>query len=103
MPDDVKKEIFELSRLDKIDMQKLTQWKTAQGIEKAAESGGLAGAFVGVGVGGIMQNGMANAQQNNVTPPPVMQIFVAVNGAQTGPFDVPALTQMAQRSFIKFY
>jgi hypothetical protein len=25
-----------------------------------------------------------------------MQIFVAVNGAQTGPFDVPALTQMAQ-------
>jgi membrane protease subunit (stomatin/prohibitin family) len=56
-----------LSRLDKIDMQKLTQWKTAQGIEKAAESGGLAGAFVGVGVGGIMQNGMANAQQNNVT------------------------------------
>jgi hypothetical protein len=56
----------------------------------------LAGAFVGVGVGGIMQNGMANAQQNNVTPPPVMQIFVAVNGAQTGPFDVPVLTQMAQ-------
>ena len=34
MPDEVKKEIFELSRLDKIDMQKLTQWKTAQGIEK---------------------------------------------------------------------
>ena len=91
MPEEVKKEIFELSRLDKIDMQKLTQWKTAQGIEKAAESGGLAGAFVGVGVGGIMQNGMANAQQNNVVPPPVMQIFVAVNGAQTGPFDMAGL------------
>jgi membrane protease subunit (stomatin/prohibitin family) len=101
MPEEVKKEIFELSRLDKIDMQKLTQWKTAQGIEKAAESGGLAGAFVGVGVGGIMQNGMANAQQNNVVPPPVMQIFVAVNGAQTGPFDVAALTQMAQSGQLK--
>jgi membrane protease subunit (stomatin/prohibitin family) len=62
MPDDVKKEIFELSRLDKIDMQKLTQWKTAQGIEKAAENGGLAGAFVGVGLGGIMQGGIANSQ-----------------------------------------
>ena len=97
MPDDVKKEIFELSRLDKIDMQKLTQWKTAQGIEKAAESGGLAGAFVGVGMGGIMQNAMGGAQQGGgAVPPPVMQIFVAVNGAQTGPFDVAALQQMVQ-------
>lgn len=94
MPDEVKKEIFELSRLDKIDMQKLTQWKTAKGIEKAAESGGMAGAFVGVGMGNIMQGGMANAQ--SPTPPPVMQIFVAVNGQQTGPFDVTQLTQMAQ-------
>jgi len=94
MPEEVKKEIFELSRLDKIDMQKLTQWKTAQGIEKAAESGGMAGAFVGVGMGNIMQGGMANAQA--ATPPPVMQVFVAVNGQQTGPFDVPQLTQMAQ-------
>ncbi|QQR96930.1 MAG: SPFH domain-containing protein [Sphingobacteriales bacterium] len=102
MPDDIKKEIFELSRLDKIDMQKLTQWKTAQGIEKAAESGGMAGAFVGVGLGGIMQGGIANAQQNGgTTPPPVMQIFVAVNGQQTGPFDVPALTQMAQNGQLK--
>jgi membrane protease subunit (stomatin/prohibitin family) len=95
MPEEVKKEIFELSRLDKIDMQKLTQWKTAQGIEKAAESGGMAGAFVGVGMGSIMQGGMANAQ-GGATPPPVMQVFVAVNGQQTGPFDVPQLTQMAQ-------
>lgn len=94
MPDEVKKEIFELSRLDKIDMQKLTQWKTAQGIEKAAESGGMAGAFVGVGMGNIMQNGMAGAQA--ATPPPVMQIFIAVNGQQSGPFDVPQLTQLAQ-------
>jgi hypothetical protein len=30
-----------------------------------------------------------------------MQIFVAVNGAQTGPFDVPALTQMAQSGQLK--
>ncbi|HMY24270.1 MAG TPA: GYF domain-containing protein, partial [Chitinophagales bacterium] len=103
MPDEVKKEIFELSRLDKIDMQKLTQWKTAKGIEKAAENGGgLAGAFVGVGLGGIMQGGIAGSQQGGgAVPPPVMQIFVAVNGAQTGPFDVPALTQMAQSGQLK--
>ncbi|MCB0506902.1 MAG: SPFH domain-containing protein [Chitinophagales bacterium] len=102
MPDEVKKEIFELSRLDKIDMQKLTQWKTAQGIEKAAENGGgMAGAFVGVGLGGIMQGGIANSQGGGAVPPPVMQIFVAVNGQQTGPFDVPALTQMAQSGQLK--
>lgn len=102
MPEEVKKEIFELSRLDKIDMQKLTQWKTAQGIEKAAESGGMAGAFVGVGMGNIINNAMAGSQQSGgATPPPVMQIFVAVNGAQTGPFDVAALTQMAQAGQLK--
>jgi len=101
MPEEVKKEIFELSRLDKIDMQKLTQWKTAQGIEKAAESGGMAGAFVGVGLGGILQGGMANAQNGGATPPPVMQIFVAVNGQQSGPFDVPQLTQLAQNGQLK--
>ncbi|MBK9330776.1 MAG: SPFH domain-containing protein [Sphingobacteriales bacterium] len=101
MPEEVKKEIFELSRLDKIDMQKLTQWKTAQGIEKAAESGGMAGAFVGVGMGGILQGGMANAQNGGATPPPVMQIFVAVNGQQSGPFDVPQLTQLAQNGQLK--
>jgi membrane protease subunit (stomatin/prohibitin family) len=101
MPEEVKKEIFELSRLDKIDMQKLTQWKTAQGIEKAAESGGMAGAFVGVGMGGILQGGMANAQIGGATPPPVMQIFVAVNGQQSGPFDVPQLAQLAQNGQLK--
>jgi len=99
MPEELKKEIFELSRLDKIDMQKLTQWKTAQGIEKAAENGGLASALVGVGMGNIMQNGMAGAQ--GATPPPVLQVFVAVNGQQTGPFDVPALTQLAQSGQLK--
>lgn len=96
MPDDIKKEIFELSRLDKIDMQKLTQYKTAKGIEKAAESGGMAGAFVGMGMGNIMGSTMQNAQQNSNTPPPVMQIFVAQNGQQTGPFDVQQLQLMAQ-------
>lgn len=101
MPEEVKKEIFELSRLDKIDMQKLTQWKTAHGIEKAAESGGMAGAFVGVGAGNIMTNAMGGSQQPSATPPPVMQIFVAVNGQQTGFFDVAALTQMAQSGQLK--
>jgi membrane protease subunit (stomatin/prohibitin family) len=98
MPDDVKKEIFELSRLDKIDMQKLTQMKVAKGVEKAAENGGgMAGAFVGVGMGNMMNTAFGSTQQGSgVIPPPILQIFIAVNGQQTGPFDVPQLTQMAQ-------
>ena len=95
MPDEVKKEIFELSRLDKIDMQKLTQWKVAQGVEKAAESGGMASTFVGMGMGNMINNSAFGTGQGN-TPPPVMQLFIAVNGKQAGPFDVPQLTQMAQ-------
>ncbi len=96
MPEEVKKEIFELSRLDKIDMQKLTQWKVAQSVEKAAESGGMASTFVGVGMGNLINSNAFGGGQGGATPPPMMQIFVAVNGQQTGPFDVPQLTQMAQ-------
>lgn len=101
MPEEVKKEIFELSRLDKIDMQKLTQWKTAQGIEKAAEAGGAAGALVGVGMGSLINNSMSGSQQAGPTPPPLMQLFIAVNGQQSGPFDMPQLLQMAQSGQLK--
>lgn len=97
MPDEIKKEIFELSRLDKIDLQKLTQMKVAKGIENAADNGGgMAGAFVGVGLGGMMQGGIAGSNQQGgaTVPPPVLQMHVVVNGAQAGPFDIAALTQM---------
>lgn len=116
MPDDVKKEIFEYSRLNRIDMQKLAQFKTAQSIETAAANpGGIAGAGVGLGVGlGIGQtvsNAMGNAvnantqTQNTATPPPIpgaaVQFFVAANGQQTGPFAVDQLAQMAQSGTLK--
>ena len=97
MPDEIKKEIFELSRLDKIDLQKLTQMKVAKGIENAADNGGgMAGAFVGVGLGGMMQGGIAGSNQQGgaTVPPPVLQMHVVVNGAQAGPFDIATLTQM---------
>ena len=105
MPDDLKKEIFEYSRLNKLDMQKLTQFKSAQSIETAAANEGIGGAGIGLGVGlGMGQmvtnnfNQANNAQQNQ-TPPPLpqqVQFFLAVNGQQTGPFAADQLLQMAQ-------
>jgi membrane protease subunit (stomatin/prohibitin family) len=108
MPDEVKKEIFELSRLDKIDLGKLAQMKAAKALEKAAENeGGTAGAGIGMGMGFAMANQMGqmfsgtqgNQQQAAGTPPPIpgaVSYFVVQKGQQTGPFDINTLKQMAQ-------
>ena len=37
MPEEIKKEIFELSRLNAIDLNKLAQMKAAKAMEKAAK------------------------------------------------------------------
>ncbi|MDR3680049.1 MAG: SPFH domain-containing protein [Flavipsychrobacter sp.] len=112
MPDEVKKEIFEYSRLNKIDMQKLTQFKAAQSIEIAAGNegtGGIgAGLGAGIGVGNMMANAFAQsaAQQataNNVPPPLAasVQYFTGVDGKQAGPFDVAQVQQMIQNRTLK--
>ena len=101
MPEDLKKEIFEYSRIDKLDLDKLTKFKTAKAIEAAAKNeGGTAGAGMGMGMGfvlaqqmgGLMNPQMGTApqvQQTNAAVPPPMpvavQYFYAVNGAQQGP------------------
>jgi len=87
-----------------------TQFQTANAIEDAAKNsggaGGMMGAGLGAGMGMNMMNQMGNAyqnQQNQQTgmntpppPPPVTQYFVAVNGAQTGPFNMQQLQAMLQ-------
>lgn len=103
MPEDLKKEIFEYSRLDKLDMQKLAQFKAAKAMELAAKNeGGTAGAGMGMGMGfvlaqqmGGMMGGNPMGQQQNfpqatgaAVPPPMpvaVQYFYAVNGTQQGP------------------
>jgi len=101
MPEDLKKEIFEYSRIDKLDLDKLTKFKTAKAIEAAAvNEGGTAGAGMGMGMGfvlaqqmgGMMAPQMGGQQQfpNQTTaaPPPMpvqVQYFYAANGAQQGP------------------
>lgn len=117
MPDDIKKEIFEYSRLGKIDMQKLAQFKAAKSIETAAANEGIGGMGVGMGVGLGMGNMVTNTmsqamntmgqqqpQPSPLMPPPLpqtIQYFVAANGQQTGPFDMAQLSQMQQAGTLK--
>lgn len=108
MPDEVKKEIFELSRLNKIDLNKLAQLKAAKAIEKAAENpGGTAGAGVGMGMGFAMANQMGNMfsqqtskQSDTEVPPPIpaTAFFVAINGQQAGPYDLATLEKMVTQN-----
>ncbi len=112
MPDEVKKEIFELSRLDKIDLDKLTKLKAAKAMEAAAENpSGTAGMGVGLGAGMAMANQMtqqmANQVQNNQniqsTPPPIsgaISYYVAVGGQQTGPFSKEGLVQLVEKQVL---
>jgi membrane protease subunit (stomatin/prohibitin family) len=108
MPDDLKKEIFDYSRLNKIDMQKLAQFRTTESIETAAGNQGIGGMGiglgVGVGMGKIVGDVMTNtAQQINTPPPPppVVQFFTAVNGQQNGPFGLDQLPQLVQNGTLK--
>jgi membrane protease subunit (stomatin/prohibitin family) len=83
-----------------------TQYQTAMGIEEAAKNpGGNAGAGIGMGMGFAMANQMGqnmnqnqNVNQQNITPPPLAQFYVAVNGQQTGPFGDQQLSQMIQNN-----
>lgn len=118
MPDEIKKEIFELSRLNTIDLNKLAQMKAAKAMEKAAENqSGTAGAGMGMGMGFAMANQMGqsftggqqqpaqNQQAAPPTPPPVppaLTFHVVINGQQAGPYDMNSLKQMAmQNQFTK--
>jgi membrane protease subunit (stomatin/prohibitin family) len=99
MPEELKKEIFEYSRLNKIDMQKLTQFKAAKSIETMAANEGVGGGMMGAGMGmamgmnmgNMMGSAMGNMNQGAAVPPPMpagAQYFIAVNGQQQGPFSL---------------
>jgi len=109
MPEELKKEIFEYSRIDKIDLDKLTRFKTAKAIEAAATNeGGTAGAGMGMGMGFVMAQQMAQSmnplqsQQNTrqpaaPMPPPIpqaVQYFYAHNNSQSGPVNFDQLKSL---------
>lgn len=106
MPEDLKKEIFEYSRIDKLDLDKLAKFKSAKAIEAAAQNeGGTAGAGMGMGMGFVLaqQMGQLFNQQTSTSgtsqtsvgaPPPIpqqTQYFYALNGQQQGPISFDQL------------
>jgi len=115
LPEEVERAIDKAGAMRAIgNMQTYTQYETASAIKDAANNpGGLAAAGVGVGMGLGMGGQMAGAMGGMFTtqaqgqpqaapgmaPPPLppqVQFFVAVNGQQSGPFDLAVLQQMAQ-------
>ena len=111
MPEELKKEIFEYSRLDKLDMTKLAQFKAAKAMEAAAKNeGGTAGAGMGMGMGFVLAQQMggmmgqptgqpfgAQPQQTQAAPPPVpvqVSYYYAVNGQQSGPVSFDRLKEL---------
>lgn len=116
MPEEIKKEIFEYSRLGRVNTQQLAQLKMAKSIETAAANEGMGGAGMGMGVGmgmgnmmtGMMAQNMQNMNQQGQPqgqpqqpaaggPPPMpgqAMFYVAVNGQQTGPFPMATLQGM---------
>ncbi|WP_149273319.1 SPFH domain-containing protein [Pareuzebyella sediminis] len=111
MPEELKKEIFEYSRLDKLDMAKLSQFKTAKAIEAAAKNeGGTAGAGMGMGMGFVLAQQMGNMMNTQQSPqvfggqsqtlgapPPIpaaIQYYYAVSGEQNGPVSFDRLKEL---------
>lgn len=84
------------------------QYQAGVSMENASkqEGSGIMGAGLGAGMGFGMANQMGNtfqnqqfnSQQGNTMPPPppVTAYFIAVNGQQTGPFNLQQLQAMAQ-------
>jgi hypothetical protein len=88
------------------DLQAFTQFQAANALGDSAKNGGGAGNLAASGVG--MGMGMAMAAQigqsmqpaaaSSAAPPPVpgaVQFFLAIDGKQAGPFDLPTLRQQS--------
>ncbi len=120
MPEELKKEIFEYSRINSLDLDKLAKFRAANAIEKAAENqSGAAGAGIGMGMGYTMAQQMGNMFNPNVnntpnsnqqnpppvagTPPPIPKqesYFYAVDGNQQGPVTLAQLQTLLQENKI---
>lgn len=111
MPEELKKEIFEYSRLNKVDLDKLAKFKAAKAMEvAAANESGAAGAGMGMGMGFAMAQQMGTlfnqqtqttttnqVSSTGATPPPLPnqpQYFYALNGQQAGPVNYEALKEL---------
>ncbi len=115
LPEEVEKVLDKRTSMGIVgDLSKYTQFQTADAIRESAENGGTGNTIVGMGMGYGMMDQMMQAQtqmnqqqqqDRSVTPPPPplppqIEIFVAQNGQQTGPFDLTTVTQMVKNGAI---
>jgi hypothetical protein len=107
LPEEVEHAIDQQGAMRAIgNMQNFSQYQAAQAIRDAAKNTGSVGAVLGLGVGNMFGQSMGGVLQQPGqvgagiggaapgAPPPIpgsTPFFVAVNGQQTGPFDLAAL------------
>jgi membrane protease subunit (stomatin/prohibitin family) len=101
MPEEIKNEVFELSRLNTVDLNKLTQIKAAKALQTASENSspgtGIGMEFAMANMMGQVFNGL-NQNKPGLIPPPVpatLSYYAVINGQQAGPYDLGTLKQMA--------
>ena len=103
LPEEVEKAIDQQGAMRAVgNLQQFGQYQAAQALRDAAQNPGMAGAMMGVGVGGMLSQGMGSLFQPSAPaaaappPPPIpgaSSFHVAINGQQAGPFDLGALQQ----------
>ena len=98
LPEDVQKAIDQRGSISALgNLNNYAQYQAANALRDAAQNqGGAAGNLMGMMLGGQMGGALGNVmvQQPSAQPPPLqqeVQYFVAVNGAQAGPFPFLAL------------
>ncbi len=118
LPEEVEKAIDKRGAIAAVgNLQAYTQYETASSIHDAATTpNSAAGAGMGLGagfamggnmvgqMGGAMNATNAAASANGAAPPPLpaqVTFHVAVNGAQTGPFDMSTLQGQAGSGVLK--
>src|SRR5438552_3007549 len=97
LPPDVEQALDTRSKMGVLgDLNRYAQYQSATAIDDAAKNpGGAAGAGVGIGAGIAL--GQQLAGNTSMTPPAIpATFFVALNGAQTGPFDMNTLAAKAR-------
>lgn len=102
LPPEVEEAIDKRSSMGAVgNLDNYMKYQAAQGI---GQGGGTMGDMMGAGMGMVMATQMAqqmagqNPAAGAAAPPPIpteVAYFVAVNGAQTGPFPLSQLTQQA--------
>ena len=114
LPPDVEEALDKHSSMGIIgDLNKYTQFQTANAMEKAAQNpGGDASAGIGMGMGFAMANQMGKTisptspSEKSETPPPIPEkshtdYFVVLNEEQMGPFTLKIILEMIKDKTVK--